>query len=241
MNYHSIKVETKALDNISFKIDEGEFISILGPSGCGKTTLLNILAGILKPSSGTILLKEDTIKNNLDKIGYMFQKDHLFEWNTVLENVELGLKIKKKLTKENNNRVIDLLKEYQLYKFKDHHPSELSGGMRQRVALIRTLALNPEILFLDEPFSALDYQSRLKICDDVLGIIKKEKKTTIMVTHDIAEAISMSDRIIVLSARPGKIKDDIQIIFNDNISPFDRRQENEFKSYFDYLWKEIDN
>lgn len=241
MNYHSIKGETKALDNISFKIDEGEFISILGPSGCGKTTLLNILAGILKPSSGTILLKEDTIKNNLDKIGYMFQKDHLFEWNTVLENVELGLKIKKKLTKENNNRVIDLLKEYQLYKFKDHHPSELSGGMRQRVALIRTLALNPEILFLDEPFSALDYQSRLKICDDVHGIIKKEKKTTIMVTHDIAEAISMSDRIIVLSARPGKIKDDIQIIFNDNISPFDRRQENEFKSYFDYLWKEIDN
>lgn len=241
MNYHSIKGETKALEDISFKIDEGEFISILGPSGCGKTTLLNILAGILKPSSGTILLKEDTIKNNLDKIGYMFQKDHLFEWNTVLENVELGLKIKKKLTKENNNRVIDLLKEYQLYKFKDHHPSELSGGMRQRVALIRTLALNPEILFLDEPFSALDYQSRLKICDDVHGIIKKEKKTTIMVTHDIAEAISMSDRIIVLSARPGKIKDDIQIIFNDNISPFDRRQKNEFKSYFDYLWKEIDN
>lgn len=242
MNYHSIKGETKALDNVSFKIDEGEFISILGPSGCGKTTLLNILAGILKPSSGTILLKEDNIKNNLDKIGYMFQKDHLFEWNTVLENVELGLKIKNKLTKENVKRVFDLLKEYQLYKFKDHHPSELSGGMRQRVALIRTLALNPEILFLDEPFSALDYQSRLKICDDVHGIIKKEKKTTIMVTHDIAEAISMSDRIIVLSARPGKIKDDIRITYNNsNISPFDRRQENEFKSYFDYLWKEIDN
>lgn len=241
MNYHSIKGETKALDNINFKIDEGEFISLLGPSGCGKTTLLNILAGILKPSSGTILLKGDNIKNNLDKIGYMFQKDHLFEWNTVLENVELGLKIKKKLTKENEDRVFNLLKEYELYKFKDHYPSELSGGMRQRVALIRTLALNPEILFLDEPFSALDYQSRLKICDDVHEIIKKEKKTSIMVTHDIAEAISMSDRIIVLTKRPGKVKDDMKISFNNqSLTPFNRRQESEFKSYFDYLWKEID-
>lgn len=240
MKYHSLKGETEALKNINFKVDSGEFISLLGPSGCGKSTLLNILSCILEPSSGEVLFKGKDIHESLNKIGYMFQRDHLFEWYTVWENVILGLKIKNLLTKENKERVLSLLKEYDLLKFKDHYPRELSGGMRQRVALIRTLALNPEVLFLDEPFSALDYQTRLKICDDVLSILKKEKKTAIMVTHDIGEAISMSESVIVLTKSPGSIKNHIKINFsNKNATPFERRQEPEFKEYFDILWKEL--
>ena len=149
MNYHSIKGETQALNNVNFEVNEGEFISILGPSGCGKSTLLNIMNGLLEQSSGYVLYKGEDIKNNLDKIGYMFQKDHLFEWNTVWENVILGLKIKKQLNNESKEKVNELLDTYGLLRFKEHYPSELSGGMRQRVALIRTLALKPEILFLN--------------------------------------------------------------------------------------------
>lgn len=242
MNYHSIKCETKALNNINFKVQEGEFISILGPSGCGKSTLLNIISGLLKPSSGKILYRGEDIKNNSNKIGYMFQKDHLFEWNTVWENVILGLKIKKILNDESKKRVEELLVTYGLDKFKNHYPKELSGGMRQRVALIRTLALNPEILFLDEPFSALDYQSRLLVCDDVSKIIKKEKKTAIMVTHDIAEAISISQKIIVLSKRPASVKREVVMKFkNDELTPFQRRKESEFSGYFNELWKELND
>ncbi|AOR24101.1 ABC transporter ATP-binding protein [Clostridium taeniosporum] len=241
MNYHSLKGETKALNNISFEVNDGEFISILGPSGCGKSTLLNIISGLLEASSGTILYKNEDIKNNLNKIGYMFQKDHLFEWLNVWDNVLIGLKIKKLITKEAIERVTELLQTYGLSKFKEHYPSELSGGMRQRVALIRTLALNPEILFLDEPFSALDYQSRLLVCDDVFKIIKKEKKTALMVTHDISEAISTSSRILVLSQRPAQIKKDVDIIFSKkDITPFERRKEPEFRGYFNDLWKELD-
>lgn len=171
----------------------------------------------------------------------MFQKDHLFEWINVWNNVILGLKIKKLMTDSKIELVTKLLKEYDLYKFKDNYPRELSGGMRQRVALIRTLALNPEILILDEPFSALDYQTRLKVCDDVYEIIKKENKTAIMVTHDISEAISMSNRILVLSKRPAILQKDVSINFNINVkTPFDRRKEPEFKLYFESLWKELD-
>ncbi|MGL4107007.1 ABC transporter ATP-binding protein [Clostridium sp. LP20] len=241
-NYHSLKDETTALKDISFKVATGEFLSILGPSGCGKSTLLNILCGILEPSSGSIIFKDEDIHKNLNKIGYMFQKDHLFEWDTVLDNVTLGLKVKKIMTTENMSRVEQLLDDYGLLKFKNHYPRELSGGMRQRVALIRTLALNPEVLFLDEPFSALDYQTRLNVCDDVHEIIKKENKTAIMVTHDISEAISMSNRILVLTKRPALIKVDIPIVFNNNdATPFQRRKEAEFKGYFDNLWKELDS
>ena len=241
MNYHSIKGETQALNNINFEVDDGDFISILGPSGCGKSTLLNIMNGLLEPSSGNILYRGEDIKNNLDKIGYMFQKDHLFEWNTVWENVILGLKIKKQLNDESRERVNELLDTYGLIRFKNHYPSELSGGMRQRVALIRTLALKPEILFLDEPFSALDYQSRLLVCDDVYNIIKTEKKTTIMVTHDIAEAISMSQKVIVLSKRPSSIKVEIPIDFeNSELTPFQKRKSPLFSGYFNRLWKELD-
>lgn len=240
MNYHSVNGETPALEEINFEVKEGEFISILGPSGCGKSTLLNIMNGLLEPSKGQVLYKGEDIKNNLDKIGYMFQKDHLFEWNTVWENVILGLKIKKQLNSETKNRVNELLDAYGLLRFKNHYPSELSGGMRQRVALIRTLALNPEILFLDEPFSALDYQSRLLVCDDVYKIIKTEKKTAIMVTHDIAEAISISEKVIVLSKRPSTVKVEVPIYFkNDDLTPFQKRRDTEFSDYFNRLWKEL--
>lgn len=241
MNYHSVKGETPALKNINFEVDSGEFISILGPSGCGKSTLLNIMSGLLDPSQGQVLYKGDEIKKNLDKIGYMFQKDHLFEWNTVWENVILGLKIKKQLTDESKCRVNELLDAYGLLRFKNHYPSELSGGMRQRVALIRTLALDPEILFLDEPFSALDYQSRLIVCDDVYKIIKTEKKTAIMVTHDIAEAISISEKVIVLSKRPSNVKVEVPIDFKqDDLTPFQKRKDIKFSDYFNRLWKELD-
>lgn len=241
MNYHSVKSETKAINDISFSVDNGQFLSIVGPSGCGKSTLLNIIAGLIKPSGGQIYVDGDKLDNFTSKIGYMFQKDHLFEWLTVWENVCLGLKIKHKLTKENEGRVKNLLENYNLQEFINYHPKELSGGMRQRVALIRTLALDPEALLLDEPFSALDYQSRLKVSDEIAGIIKKENKTAIMVTHDISEAIAMSQRVIVLSKRPAYIKKDIQIDFeNDNASSIEKRENAKFRGYFNAIWKELD-
>ncbi|MDO5039857.1 ABC transporter ATP-binding protein [Clostridium sp.] len=242
MCYHSLKTETEAIKDVSFDVNDKDFLSILGPSGCGKSTLLNIMSGLLNQSSGTVTFDGDNIKNNLDKIGYMFQKDHLFDWTSVWNNVTLGLKIKGLLNDETIARVETLLSNYELTKFKDHKPTELSGGMRQRVALIRTLALNPKVLFLDEPFSALDYQTRLNICDEMFSIIKQEGKTAIMVTHDIAEAVSISNRIIVLTKRPALVKKEINISFkNNNLTPFNRRKENEFKEYFDLLWKELDD
>ena len=241
LTYHSINAETKAIDKLNFSIEKGEFVSIIGPSGCGKSTLLNIISGLLKPSEGEIVYNDKNIKNRLDKMGYMFQKDYLFPWLSVRINIMLGLKVKKINTKENIERVDKLLKNYQLDRFKNHKPAELSGGMRQRVALIRTLALNPDVLLLDEPFSALDYQTRLKVCDDVKGIIKKEGKTAIMVTHDLGEAIATSDRIIVLTKRPAKLKLDVKIEFNNKeATPFQRRKEPEFNEYFNLLWKELD-
>ncbi|MEG1002647.1 ABC transporter ATP-binding protein [Clostridium sp.] len=242
MNYHSLKGETEAIKNISFSVNEKDFLSILGPSGCGKSTLLNIMSGLIPQSSGTITYNNSPIQNNLDKIGYMFQKDHLFEWTSVWNNVTLGLKIKGLLNEESINRVQSLLDNYDLSKFKDHKPSELSGGMRQRVSLIRTLALNPKVLFLDEPFSALDYQTRLNVCDEIYEIIKLEGKTAVMVTHDIGEAISTSNRVLVLSKRPAIIRNEILINFKTkDLTPFKKRTESEFKEYFDLLWKELDD
>lgn len=240
--YHSLKGETEAIKNLSFSINKGEFVSIIGPSGCGKSTLLNIISGILTPSKGKIIYNDQNVKNRLDKMGYMFQKDYLFDWLTVWDNILLGLKIKKVLTEENIKKADELLTNYDLAKFKEYKPTELSGGMRQRVALIRTLALNPEVLLLDEPFSALDYQTRLKVCDEVSEIIKKEGKTAIMVTHDLGEAIAISSRVICLTSRPAEIKKDIDIEFkNVNATPFQRRKELEFNNYFNELWKELDN
>ena len=241
LTYYSLKSETKAIDNLNFSIEKGEFVSIIGPSGCGKSTLLNIISGLLKPTGGRIIYNDKDIKNRLDKMGYMFQKDYLFEWLSVKSNIMLGLKIKKLATEENIKRAEILLENYKLGRFKNHKPGELSGGMRQRVALIRTLALNPDVLLLDEPFSALDYQTRLKVCDDVKEIIKKENKTAIMVTHDLGEAIATSDRVIVLTKRPAVIKLDVKINFNNKeATPFQRRKEPEFNEYFNLLWKELD-
>jgi NitT/TauT family transport system ATP-binding protein len=241
MNYHSLKGETTALKDINFSVETGEFVSIVGPSGCGKSTLLNIISGLIKPSSGKVYLDDEEITDYSPKLGYMFQRDHLFEWLTVWDNISLGLKIKGKLNKENIEKLNVLLNNYNLLHFKNHHPSELSGGMRQRVALIRTLALDPEVLLLDEPFSALDYQSRLKVSDEIYNIIKQEGKTAIMVTHDIAEAVSTSSKVIVLSKRPAELKKALPISFKcENRTPLKCREEPEFRIYFNEIWKEMD-
>ncbi len=241
MNYHTLAAETVALKDISFTVEGGEFVSIVGPSGCGKSTLLNIISGLIKPSSGEILIDGQVQEGYSNKIGYMFQKDQLFEWLTVLENVSIGLKIKKMMNVDSKNKIERLLKNYNLWEFKDHYPRQLSGGMRQRVALIRTLALDPEVLLLDEPFSALDYQTRLNVSDEIYEIIKSEGKTAIMVTHDISEAVSMSSRVIVLSKRPAIIKKIINIEFNcDNLTPLKCREHNKFRIYFNDIWKEMD-
>lgn len=234
-NYCNKGESLEVLKDIEFELGEGQIIAITGPSGSGKTTILNLISGLLKPSKGQI--------ETNGEIGYMFQKDHLFEWRTVYDNVILGLEIKKMLNDENIKKVNRMLDIYELKEFKNNYPSELSGGMRQRVALIRTLAVNPSILLLDEPFAALDYQTKLKVCDDMYKIIKKENKSTIIVTHDITEAISIADKVIVLSHRPAKIKK----IYNINLTidgvrtPFKSRSSKEFKDYFNAIWEELNN
>ena len=235
-SYHSLEGETLALSNISFTVDNGEFIAIVGPSGCGKSTLLSMLSGLIEPDEGEIIIDGVPRTNSGAGIGYMLQRDHLFEWRTIYDNVILGLEIKKILTQENIKRVDRLLERYGLDSFKNKRPSELSGGMRQRAALIRTLALNPDILLLDEPFSALDYQTRLRVSDDIGEIIKEEKKTALLVTHDLSEAIAMGDRVVVLSERPGTIRKIIDINF-DGLSPLERRNAPEFQEYFHELWR----
>ena len=239
-SYHSPEGETPALSNISFSVSEGEFIAIVGPSGCGKSTLLNLISGLLLPESGTIFLKGHSVRDAGTEIGYMLQKDHLFEWRSVYRNVILGLEIQKKCTPEHLARADSLLDTYGLSGFRDSRPSRLSGGMRQRAALIRTLVLEPELLLLDEPFSALDYQTRLSVCDDIGGIIKKEQTTAILVTHDLAEAISIADRILVLSRRPGRIRSIIPIQLEvEDRTPLKSRNAPNFKDYFNRIWKEL--
>lgn len=239
-SYHTLSGETRALSDITFSVEEGEFLAIVGPSGCGKSTLLSLLAALMEPEQGTITLNHSPLSRHETDIGYMLQKDHLFEWRTVYRNVILGLEIQKRMTPENLEHVEQILKDYGLTAFKDSRPSELSGGMRQRAALIRTLALDPRLLLLDEPFSALDYQTRLNVCDDVYKIIKKEKKTAILVTHDLSEAISMADRVLILSRRPASIRRIIPIQFQKpDLSPMERRQAPEFKDYFNEIWKEL--
>jgi NitT/TauT family transport system ATP-binding protein len=242
MNYHSLKGSTKAINDVNFAVPDGEFLSIVGPSGCGKSTLLNIIAGLLKPSHGEIYIDGELVNSACTKIGYMFQRDQLFEWLTVYDNILLGLKIKHRPITEYKDKINALLNEYGLWDFKLHHPSELSGGMRQKVALIRTLALNPEVLLLDEPFSALDYQTRLNISDEIYKIIKKEGKTVIMVTHDISEAISMSNRVIVLTKRPAQISKIYNIHFSiPHDSPLECREDSSFRIHFNNIWKELNS
>lgn len=231
--YYTLKKETVAVENFSMDLNEGEFVAIVGPSGCGKSTILSILCGLEEQTSGKI--------NYGDKqIGYMLQADALFDWLTILDNCLIGLKIKKELTTEKKEYVISLLEKYGLKDFMNSYPNHLSGGMRQRVALIRTLATKPDILLMDEPFSALDYQSRLAISDDVFKILKEEKKSFIIVTHDIAEAISMCDRVIVLSERPCHVKKVFKIDLTNKSTPIENRKAKEFSSYYEAIWKEID-
>ena len=219
-SYFNIKGETNVLNNISFNLYENDFLGIIGPSGCGKSSILNIISGLDKEYSGKIKKKNVTI-------GYMLQEDALFPWMSIYENTILGLKIKKELTKDNILYVNDLLKKYNLFDFKDKYPHELSGGMKQRVSLIRTLAIKPDILLLDEPFSALDYQTKIKVSNDVFNIIKNENKTIILVTHDILEALNFCNKIIVLSKRPAKIKNLYNIEKGIN--------------YYEKIWKDIES
>ena len=232
--YHTEKNETLAIDDVSLDIKDGDFIAIVGPSGCGKSTILSILCGLEEKFGGTISVDKNS------KIGYMLQQDCLFDWRNVLNNCLLGLEINNELNKDTKNKVIKLLETYGLKDFIYSYPDNLSGGMRQRVALIRTLATNPNILLLDEPFSALDYQSRLIISDDIYKILKKEKKTMIMVTHDIAEAISMCDKVIVLTERPAKIKSIYDINLEKKSNPINNRKDKNFNYYYNKIWKDID-
>ena len=241
LKYQSEVGETLALKDLTFSVKNGEFVSIIGPSGCGKTTVLSLIAGLLKASSGQILLKGDEVSKVSKDIGYMLQRDHLFPWRTIEKNVFLPLEIKKINTEENKKKAYFLLEKYGLNGFLKSYPSQLSGGMRQRVALIRTLSFSPDLLLLDEPFSALDAQTRLKVCDDVFKIITAEKKTAILVTHDIAEAISLSDRIIVLTKRPATVYKEHVLAFDKSLSPLKRREDKRFSKLFDLLWSELND
>ena len=231
--YQAENGEVEALKGINFDVKEGEFISIIGPSGCGKSTLLSIISGLESKTNGEVYID--------GKVGYMLQKDNLLEWRTIYKNVLLGLEIQKALTEENKKYAIELLKKYGLYEFRNKYPTQLSGGMRQRVALIRTLAIRPKVLLLDEAFSALDYQTRLMVTEDIYKILKQENITTIMVTHDISEAISMSDRVIVLSNRPATVKTIYRINFEmENRTPLNCRENPKFSKYFNLMWRELE-
>lgn len=235
-SYHSKEGETKALNNLSFCVNEGDFVGLVGPSGCGKTTILNLLAGIISPASGSILLNGEPLNLSLDKVALMPQRDQLFEWRTIEKNIMLGLEIRKTDTKQNKELALDLLQKYGLGDFAKMHPSQLSGGMKQRAALIRTLVTQPEILLLDEPFSALDFQTRLNVCNDVYKIIKQEKKTAVLVSHDISECISLCDKIVVISSRPTSVKEEIIIDIDKSLTPLKRREDKLFPGYFEKIW-----
>jgi NitT/TauT family transport system ATP-binding protein len=241
-SYHTLHGETAAIKGITFGVQKGEFVAVVGPSGCGKSTLLSIIAGLLEPETGTVTINSPESAAGTPRVGYMLQHDYLFEWRSVYKNVLLGLEINHMLTKERVDYVNHLLKEYNLEKFKNKRPTELSGGMKQRAALIRTLALEPELLLLDEPFSALDYQTRLMVSADICSLIRATGKTMLIITHDLSEAISIADRVIVLSGRPAGVKCElpIKLTVTDN-SPLAARNAPEFNGYFNKLWEVLTN
>ena len=243
LTYQAENGEVAALADINFSAGEGELVSVIGPSGCGKSTLLSLVCGLEKPTAGEIYVNGQAVKGVDGKTGYMLQKDNLLDWRTIRSNVLLGLEIRNKRCKESIAYADNLLKAYGLWEFRDKRPAQLSGGMRQRAALIRTLASQPQLLLLDEAFSALDYQTRLAVADDVCGILRREGKTAIIVTHDISEGISMADRVIVLSKRPGCVKHDMPLTFADEDAaktPTKRRQSPAFREYFNFIWKALD-
>lgn len=238
--YPGIEGEVEAIKDLSFQVYRGEFVAIVGPSGCGKSTLLSMIARLLTPSGGSIFFQNPDGSFYHPRIGYMLQHDYLLEWRSIYRNVTLGPEISKTLTPETREHIDKLLKDYGLYEFRDKKPGELSGGMRQRAALIRTLAINPELLLLDEPFSALDYQTRLSVSDDICKIIRSTKKTAILITHDLSEAISMADRILVLSKRPATLRAELPIHLTlTDTSTLAARKAPEFASYFNELWEEL--
>lgn len=240
MKYINKNGEVLALSDINLQVKAEEFIALLGPSGCGKSTILSLIAGMLFPTRGEVKIDGEAVKGTSPKVGYMLQHDHLLEWRTIRSNAFLGLEVRGMNDRSHRSNAENLLKKYGLESFLHRYPSELSGGMRQRAALARTLALDPEVLLLDEPFSALDYQTRLELEEEVTMILKQEKKTVILVTHDIAEAIAMADRIIVLSKRPGTVKAEHEVnLTGKNGSPFAARQAPEFKDYFRLIWNEL--
>ena len=240
LSYHTLSGETPALSHISFDLMPGEFLSIVGPSGCGKSTLLNLIAGLIEPECGSITLKGKTVSSGSTSVGYMLQKDHLLEWRSIYKNILLGLEIRGELTPEKLAHAEELLHTYGLDRFRDARPPQLSGGMRQRAALIRTLVLEPELLLLDEPFSALDYQTRLNVSDDIGKILKSSGKPAILVTHDISEAISMADQVLVLSARPATVQKVVDIHLSvEKRTPLTSRNAPDFKKYFNLIWKEL--
>lgn len=239
LTYQTPAGETPAIKDVSFTVDKGQFVSIVGPSGCGKSSLLSCIAGISYPTDGQIVLEGKTVKGISHNIGYMLQSDNLLPWRTIYKNVLLGLEIQKKLTEDNIAYACSLLKKYDLWEFKDSYPSALSGGMRQRAALIRTLAVRPGLLLLDEAFSALDYQTRVTVSQDVYNILRQENQTMIMVTHDITEAVSMSDEVIILSQRPAVITKQVKIPFGKERNTISLRGTQEYRQCYDLVWKEM--
>ena len=240
--FRTEEVETIALNNVSLEVKDGEFVAIMGPSGCGKSTLLSLICGLMKPDAGEILLNGIPLKENSPLIGYMLQHDHLLDWRSIYRNVTLGPEICGTLNTATKKRAYELLEQYGLKQFASARPSQLSGGMRQRAALIRTLLPDPQLLLLDEPFSALDYQTRLTVSDDIGQIIRQSGKTALLVTHDLSEAISLSDRVIVLTNRPAKVRCEIPIFFKlEQDTPLNRRNAPEFKHYFNQIWKELNH
>ncbi|MCI8843899.1 MAG: ABC transporter ATP-binding protein [Oscillospiraceae bacterium] len=240
LTYQSPDGEVEALRRVSFGVKEGEFVSLVGPSGCGKSTLFSIIAGLEPPSAGQVFVDGELVTAPSAKVGYMPQKDQLFPWRTIWGNVTLGLELRGRKNPQERERVRELLERYGLAEFAQKTPSQLSGGMRQRCALIRTLATAPKLLLLDEPFSALDYQTRLAVSADIYSIIRQEGKTALLVTHDIAEAISLSDRIVVLSKRPAAVKGEHAPKELSGLSPLERRDAPAFQRYFNAIWKELD-
>ncbi len=232
--YHTVAGETAAINDLDLTVYEGEFLAIVGPSGCGKTSVLSLIMGLMQPTSGTVSFARETLRP-----GYMLQRDHLLDHRTVEKNVLLGLEVQHRLTPEAKERAMSLLDTYGLSEFRSYKPNQLSGGMRQKVALIRTLAIEPDLLLLDEPFSALDYQTRLTLSDEVFRIIRNERKTAVLVTHDISEAVSMADRVAVFSARPASLSAMLEIGFPSALTPLERRGRPEFHDYFERIWKEL--
>ena len=244
LRYFTPETETEALASISLAIRAGEFVSIIGQSGCGKSTLLSLISGLMQPTGGEVLVDGQRVDKPSPKVGYMLQQDYLFEWRTILENTMLGAEIQGRDIVAAGDRAKMLLTRYGLGQFFDYLPRQLSGGMRQRVALARTLVTEPDVILLDEPFSALDSQTRIALADEVAEVLRREGKTVILVTHDIGEAIAMADRVVVMSRRPGRIRSDHAIRLDDGDgrrpTPFAARSMQQFNTYFKMLWEELE-